>query len=141
MVFRLLLWIMALRIHYLGKHNAGFKQFIHRYENVVLQFRTQDNAIKRYYQFQSGSTFSEAKLHPNATMGFVFKDAKQALALIKKMGENPEDKTLFIYAIRDGILQVEGDMAYMTWFQVLGNYLPPERKKPVKPHQPLSRHS
>ena len=44
------------------------------------------------------------------------------------MGERPEDKTVFIYAIRDGQLNIEGDMAYLTWFQVISKYFGPEEK-------------
>lgn len=127
MLFRLLLWILAWRINRLAKNNIEFKNIIDRYPSVVLQFRTENNGVKRYYAFNRGVTHSKPQLYDQATMGFVFKNSKQAMQLIKKMGDNPEDKTVFIYAIRDGILKVEGDMAYMTWFQTIAKYFGPQQ--------------
>lgn len=128
MLFRLLLWILAWRINSLSKNNQEFKSIIDRYQHVVLQFRTEDNRVKRYYAFDSGTTRSRAQVHQAPTMSFVFQSPKQAMTLIKKMGEQPQDKTIFIYGIRDGLIRIEGDMAYMTWFQAIAKFFGPAEK-------------
>lgn len=128
MLFRLLLWILAWRINSLSKNNQEFKSIIDRYQHVVLQFRTEDNRVKRYYAFDSGATHSKAQVHQAPTMSFVFQSPKQAMTLIKKMGEQPQDKTIFIYGIRDGLIRIEGDMAYMTWFQAIAKFFGPAEK-------------
>ena len=132
MIFRFLLWILAWRINSLAKNNEGFKKAMNNY-NVVLQFKTKDLKVKRYYAFNAGKTYSRNEVHPDPTMTFVFNNAKEALQLIKTMGEHPEDKTIFIMAIRDGLLKIEGDMAYLTWFQVISKYFGPEEKKKAHP--------
>ena len=130
MIFRLLLWILAWRINSLAKHHENFKKVLAGYD-VVLQFKTKDQKVQRYFAFCYGHTYSRAGLHPKPTMSFVFNDAKEALALIKLMGENPDDKTIFIFAIRDHQLAIEGDMAYLTWFQAIAKYFGPEPKSTV----------
>ena len=127
MIFKFLLWILAWRIDSLAKKSEGFKKAMGDYK-VVLQFKTKDKKVQRYYAFDNGQTSSKAKVHENPTMSFVFNNPKEALQLIKTMGERPEDKTVFIYAIRDGLLKIEGDMAYLTWFQVISQYFGPEEK-------------
>lgn len=127
MLFRFLLWVLAWRINSLSQKSEGFKKVIGDYQ-VVLQFKTRDQKVQRYYAFDAGKTSSKNRLHENPTMSFVFNNAKEAMQLIKKMGENPEDKTIFIMAIRDGLLQIEGDMAYLTWFQAISKYFGPAEK-------------
>ena len=127
MLFRFLLWILSWRINSLAKKNEGFKKVIGDYQ-VVLQFKTEDLKVKRYFAFDAGQTYSKGKVHDNPTMAFVFKNSKSAMELIKKMGENPNDKTLFLMGIKDGDIKIEGDMAYMTWFQAMSNYFGPEEK-------------
>jgi len=126
-VFQLLLWVLAFRINSLAKKHAGFQKAIAGYD-VVLQFKTMDNKISRYYQFQQGKTRSMSALHPKPTIAIVFKNAKEALNIIKQMGKDPTDKTIFIYGIRDGVIKIEGDMAYLTWFQVISKYFGPQQK-------------
>ena len=127
MIFRLLLWILAWRINSLAKHNQNFKKVLAGYD-VVLQFRTRDQRVQRYFAFCYGHTYSRTGVHPKPTMSFVFNNAKEALELIKFMGDNPDDKTIFIFAIRDKKLAIEGDMAYLTWFQAIAKYFGPEQK-------------
>ena len=127
MMFKMLLWILGFRINHLARKSAGFKKAIGDYQ-VVLQFKTRDGKAQRYYQFDAGQTASHKGLHPNPTMAMVFKTPKDALQLIKRMGEAPKDKTIFIYAIRDGELAIEGDMAYLTFFQSISRYFGPAPK-------------
>ena len=128
MLFRLLLWILAWRINTLARKHPGFQKVIGDYR-VVLQFKTRDGKAQRYYVFDAGETWSRAGVHDDPTMAFVFNSPKQAMALIKRMGENPEDKTIFIMAIKEGLLSIEGDMAYLTWFQAMSRYFGPEEKQ------------
>ena len=127
MLFRFLLWILAWRINSLAKKSEGFKKVIGDYK-VVLQFKTEDLKVKRYYAFNAGKTSSKGKVHEDPTMAFVFKNSKVAMDLIKKMGETPTDKTIFLMGIKEGNIKIEGDMAYMTWFQAISNYFGPEEK-------------
>lgn len=127
MLFKILLWILGFRINQLSRNSAGFKKAIGNYR-VVLQFKTADGKAQRYYAFNAGQTSSHQGLHPNPTMAMVFKTPKQALQLIKRMGQAPKDKTVFIYAIRDGELAIEGDMAYLTFFQSISRFFGPEPK-------------
>lgn len=131
MLFRFLLWVLAWRINSLAKKSAGFRRAIGDYK-VVLQFKTRDGKAQRYYAFNAGATSSSAGVHPDPTMAFVFNNPKEAMQLIKKMGEHPEDKTIFIMAIKDGLLSIEGDMAYLTWFQAISKYFGPEEKPKKK---------
>jgi len=57
MLFRFLLWILAWRINSLSEKSEGFKKVIGDY-NVVLQFKTEDLKVKRYYAFDAGKTSS-----------------------------------------------------------------------------------
>lgn len=127
MLFRFLLWILAWRINSLAKKSAGFRRAIGDYK-VVLQFKTRDGKAQRYYLFDAGATSSRKGVHPDPTIAFVFNTPQEAMQLIKKMGDNPEDKTIFIMAIKDGLLSIEGDMAYLTWFQAISKYFGPEQK-------------
>lgn len=127
MLFRFLLWVLAWRIDSLAKKSEGFKRAIGDYQ-VVLQFKTADQKAQRYFQFDAGDTRSKSAVHPSPTMAFVFNTPKEAMQLIKKMSQHPEDKTLFIFAIRDGLLRIEGDMAYLSWFQAISKYFGPEPK-------------
>ncbi len=139
MLFRFLLWVLAWRINSLAKKSAGFRRAIGDYK-VVLQFKTRDGKAQRYYAFNAGATSSSAGVHPDPTMAFVFNNPKEAMQLIKKMGEHPEDKTIFIMAIKDGLLSIEGDMAYLTWFQAISKYFGPEEKpKKNTPQQTVAR--
>lgn len=130
MLFRFLLWLLAWRINSLAKNSADFQRVIGDYK-VVLQFKTKDQKVQRYYAFDAGKTHSRRGLHPDPTMAFVFNNPQQAMQLIKKMGEHPEDKTIFIMAIKDKLLSIEGDMAYLTWFQAIGKYFGPQEKASV----------
>lgn len=127
MMFRMLLWLLGYRINQLALKSAGFKKAIGDYR-IVLQFKTADGKAQRYYAFDAGKTSSHKGLHPAPTMAMVFKTPKDALQLIKRMGKAPKDKTVFIYAIRDGELAIEGDMAYLTFFQAISRYFGPEPK-------------
>lgn len=128
MMFRFLLWLLAWRIDSLARKSVGFRRVISDYR-VVLQFKTRDGKVQRYYAFDAGKTSSRSGLHENPTMAFVFNNPKEAMALIKRMGENPEDKAIFIMAIKEGLLSIEGDMAYLTWFQAMSKYFGPEEKR------------
>lgn len=128
MLFRFLLWILSWRINSLSKNSDGFKKVIGDYQ-VVLQFKTADHKVKRYYKFDAGKTSSKGEIHHAPTMAFVFKNASVAMDLIKKMGEAPTDKTIFLMGIKEGNITIEGDMAYMTWFQAISNYFGPENAK------------
>ncbi|MDX1696138.1 MAG: hypothetical protein R3208_20395 [Ketobacteraceae bacterium] len=127
MIFRLLLWVLGWRINTLAKKHPGFQRAIGDYR-VVLQFRTRDGRAQRYYVFDAGDTCSRPGVHEDPTIAFVFNNPKQAMSLIKRMGEHPEDKTIFIMAIKEGLLSIEGDMAYLTWFQAISRYFGPQEK-------------
>lgn len=125
MMFRLMLWLLAFRIQQLSKKSDGFIKSIAGY-NVALQFKTADGKVQRFYTFNQGETRSDSGLHPEPTMALVFRTPREAVQLIRRMGAAPKDKTVFIYAIRDGELAIEGDMAYLTFFQSISRYFGPQ---------------
>lgn len=128
MIFRFLLWVLALRINYLSNRNDGFKQAIEGKE-CVLQFKTADLQVKRYYAFNHGKTTSRGAVHDNASMAIVFENAKVAMGLIKSMANNPNDPSVFMKAMQAGQLKIEGDMGLMMWFMQIAKYFGPQKKK------------
>ena len=98
MFFRLMLWLLAKRIDSLSEQSLDFKNAIGR-KKCVMQFKTADNRVKRYYAFAAGKTSSEGIVHKNPSITFSFKSAASARNLILKIAINPDDSSLFINAI------------------------------------------
>lgn len=125
MFYRLMLWLLSKRIVALSENHEGFQAAIRR-RRCVIQFKTHNNKVARYFSFAGGQVLSEAKLHDSPSITFSFRTAAVARKLILGMAKTPDDKSVFIEAINQGKLRLQGDISLMTWFMEISDFFAPE---------------
>lgn len=124
MFFRLMLILLAKRIDYLSSNNTEFRKTIST-RRCVIQFKTHDGNIARYFVFAATNTSSSPGLHEKPSITFSFRSAKVARNLILSMAKDPGDKSAFLQAINQGKLKLQGDISLMMWFMVIADFFPP----------------
>ena len=124
MRFWILLWLLGWRMRWLARHNGDFKNKLDG-KNVVIQFRTADGRVARYYQVQQQAMRSVSGQHPQPTIGMTFKDAGFAFDVIVK---TMKDKSAMMQAMGSRDIVLEGDAQEMMWLMSLFKYLPPRKK-------------
>lgn len=125
MGFRLLMWILALRLRWLGKNNEAFRKQL-ELRQVVMQWRTFKGAPARWYHFQGSGVSSGLGLHDKATVTLNFRDAAYAFATLKAAGKN---QMVFMEGMQKGDIKIGGDAAQLMWFMSLMKYIMPKKKK------------
>lgn len=125
MFFRFCLWLLAKRIDGLMQEDEGFQAAIKK-KACVIQFKTTDNKVARYFDFAWGEVKTEEAVHANPTLTFSIPSATIARKLIMMMAKDPSDKSRMIEAIKYGDLRFSGDIALLTWFMVISEYFAPE---------------
>ena len=63
-----------------ARSSATFRDFL-RQRNCVVQLRTADNEVARYYEFDNGKVRSSAGIHRTPDMTMRFKDVETALRI------------------------------------------------------------
>lgn len=101
-----------------ARSSATFRDFL-RQRNCVVQLRTADNEVARYYEFDNGKVRSSAGIHRTPDMTMRFKDVETALALTTP----PIDYGEMIHAGKNFRIVVEGDEDVIAWFAQLASKL------------------
>lgn len=125
MGLRLLMWVLALRLRWLGKNNEDFRKKL-ELRQVVMQWRTFDGSPARWYHFQGSGVSSASGLHGKASVTLNFKDAAYAFATLKAAGKN---QMIFMEGMQKGDIRIEGDAAQLMWFMSLMKHIMPQKKK------------
>lgn len=125
MGLRFLMWILALRLRWLGKHNEAFRQQM-ELRQVVMQWRTFKGAPARWFHFQGTGVTSGTGLHGKASVTLNFKDAGYAFTTLKAAGKN---QMIFMQGMQQGDIKIEGDAAQLMWFMSLMKHIMPKKKR------------
>ncbi len=128
MGFRLLMWLLAWRLKWLGRHNDAFRAKLDK-RQVIMQWRTFDGKPARWFHLQGSGVSSANTQHPEATVTLQFKDAGYAFATLKEAGKN---QMAFMQGMQEGHIRIEGDAAQLMWFMSLMKYIMPGKKKTGK---------
>lgn len=125
MKFWFLLLVLGWRMRWLAKNNDAFKEKLEN-KDVVLQFRTENGRIARYYQIKNNRIAPFGGIHPRPQMGMSFRDAEYAYKTIMSASK---DKMAFMKGMGSKDIVVTGDAQEMMWFMSLIKFLPPKKKK------------
>ena len=107
------------------KSSHEFQQALGR-GNQIIEFTTSDKKVTRYFAFSGGKLKSEPKHHKRAALTLTFSSASSARKLILSMARDPSDKAGMIEGINQGKIRIKGNIALLTWFLVISDYLPPK---------------
>lgn len=124
MAFRLVLWLLALRLRWLGKRNAEVRERLAK-QSLVLQWRTRSGKPARWFYFNATGVSSGRGLHSAPKTTLNFKDAGYAFRILREASKN---QMAFMQGMQAGDIKVEGDAAGFMWFMTLMPYLPPGGK-------------
>ena len=125
MLFRFCLWLLDKRIDALMDGNEGFRKIAGK-KSCVIQFKTCDHKVSRYFVFNMGKVESAEALHDKPSLTIAIPTAAEARRFLMTMAKNPDDKSLAIEAIKQGQLRFSGDMSLLTWFMAISDYFAPE---------------
>ena len=116
-------------MEYQLKTNHSFKSHISG-KNIVIQFKTQDNLIARYYMFRDGEVQSAPGAHDAPTLMLEFVDSVYGYDLLKNY---LHDGQMLMNNVSRGYVNAIGDISLVTWFcalsQIMSSGLVPWRKK------------
>lgn len=132
MFFRLMLWLLAKRILSLTENSEAFRQATGS-RACVIQFKTHNNAVARYFTFAGGKSNSCEGLHNSPSLTFSFKSAAIARNLILSMAKDPSDKGKMVDAINKAKLRFEGDISLLNWFMGISDHFAPQSITLPKP--------
>ncbi len=125
MLFRFCLWLLAKRIDGLMLDNKSFIKIAGK-KNCVIQFKTLDNKVLRYFAFNMGKVDNAEALHERPSLTIALPNASEARRFLFTMAKNPDDKSLAIDAIKQGQLRFSGDVSLLTWFMAISDYFAPQ---------------
>src|SRR5699024_10523219 len=103
MLFRLVLWLLALRLRWLGKRHPEVQKRLQN-QQVVMQWRTVKGKPARWFYFTPAGVTSKAGLHPKAQTSINFKDAGTAMDVLKRASKN---QMAFMEAMQQGDVRIE----------------------------------
>lgn len=125
MKFKLVMWILALRLRWLAWRNPKMQEKLQG-KDMVMQWRTVAGKPARFYHFLPGRVVSRAQLHDKPGFSISFKDAPYAMDLLMQASKN---QAVFMGAIQSGDVKIEGDFAQLMWFMGLMKLIFPAKKK------------
>ena len=125
MKFWFMLLVLGWRMSWLSRHNEGFQKKLEG-KDFILQFRTADGGIARYYHVIGGCVNAYPGLYHQPSMALAFKDSAYAFDTIMAAGKDP---AIFMKGIQAQNIKTSGDISLMMWFMGISKYLPPKRKK------------
>ncbi|MEY1660763.1 hypothetical protein [Isoalcanivorax beigongshangi] len=123
MRFRLVMWILGLRLRWLGRRNEKFAGKLSG-RNVLMQWRTKAGTPARWFHFSDGGVRSGAGLHPAPTVALSFEDAAYAFNVLKQAAGN---QMVFMEGMQQQKIAIEGDVSQMMWFMSLMKFIAPKR--------------
>lgn len=125
MKFRLLLLLLGWRLAWLAGHRDGFRrQLEHR--DVVMQWRTFDGTVARWYHFRPGRVDSHGGLHSSPSVTLNFRDDDYAVRVLRAAGRN---QMAFMEGMQTGDIKIEGDPGHLMWFMTLMKFITPGKAK------------
>lgn len=128
LLFRLVLWLLGLRLRWLGNHHAKFREKLQG-KTFVMQFRTFDGKAARAFRFEDGyvTPLPGVVDAPSITLSFL--DGKYAINTLAASGK---DQTVMMKGMQEQKVKIEGDYARLMLFMQVARYLPPQKKKKVQ---------
>ena len=121
MKLQVLLWLMMVFYQRAIKRNAAMRDYLVDVDSTI-QFATQVGRVKRYFRFHQQSLVSRAEQADEADMTICFRNAKEGFTLLWAMATG-KDKNVFMRAIQEKQLVVEGDYQLLIWLQKSVRYL------------------
>ena len=128
MLLRILLWVLHLRLGWLSRFNSDFKSQLTG-KNVVVQVKTLDDSVSRYYAFQDGSYRSRSGVAEDSTVTLGLKDAtyaKELLTAVSKQGAGALMK-----GMAEQKIKLTGDMPALMQLAPLLQMIPPGKAGPA----------
>ncbi|MGI9576522.1 hypothetical protein ACRYJU_20750 [Alloalcanivorax xenomutans] len=125
MKFCFILMLLGWRLRWLGRHNEGFRQQL-EHRDVLMQWRTFDGRVARWYHFTPQGVKHGAGLHGAPTITLNFRDADYAFRTLRASGKN---QMAFMEGMQAGDIKVEGDPGQLMWFMTLMKFIMPGKKK------------
>jgi hypothetical protein len=119
LLFRVVLWLLGLRLRWLGRHNAAFRAELAAHD-FVMQLRTFDGRAARAFHFLRGQVLPLPGLvaAPSVTLSFLGSHyALQVLLAVRN------DVTAMMRGLQEQKVTVEGDMAKMVVFMQVAGHL------------------
>lgn len=117
---RLVLWMMGLRLRWLGNHSDAFRENL-RGQEFVLQFRTFDGKAARAFCFNDGHVQPLPGLvaQPSVTLSFL--DGRYALGTLLTSTRAQK----IMSGLQEQKLKIDGDYAKLMLFLMTLKYLSP----------------
>ena len=114
-MLRVILFGLGLAINTKSKKFPSFRNEASKH-NCILQIKIKNNSIGRHFTFKGGKIVkSQSGIHPNPDISMVFKTVDVAVALML-----PDVDDLYkINAVKNFLMEVEGDDFLVTWFLLL----------------------
>jgi len=125
MKFWLLLLVLGWRMRWLANNNDAFRDKLEN-KDIVLQFRTENGKVARYYIIRDCQVKPCGGLHAKPNMCMSFRDADYAYSTIMNVRN---DKMAFMKGMGTKDITVTGEAQEMMWFMSLIRFLPPKKKK------------
>jgi len=120
--FKLLLWFLTKLLQKAIKNNPACAKHVQG-KNLRFQMRTA-GGIGRYFIVENGTVSSVAGITKAPKFTMTFSSAAKGFAILSAK----ESKEAFLTALRTEDLVISGDFVEVMWFQVLTEYLQPEKK-------------
>jgi hypothetical protein len=130
MLFRLLLWVLGWRLHWLSRRHPAFQALLQGKDRRVIQFQTFNGRIARHFWVDDMRFRSRAGTHEQPAMTLAFEDARYAVDTLMGAGRNP---MVFMQGVQAQRIRMAGDGMLMMWFVGLVKFLPPARKSKGSP--------
>lgn len=126
-LFSIVLWILGLRLRWLGNHNERFVEKL-KGQNFTMQFRTFDGKAARAFRFADGKVEPLSGVIDNPSITLSFLDGHYALNTLMAAGK---DQSVMMKGMQEQKVKIEGDYGKLMLFMQIAKYLGPQKKKAV----------
>lgn len=128
MKFRVLLYFIFLRLRWLSKNDARFKEKISD-KSMVLVFGAADRSIYRHYRLTEGRVESGRGLPEKYDLSLEFKSAAYGYRMLTQKAHAPMS---FAKGMNKREIVLRGKMDNVFWLMGISKHLPLKRKKSRK---------
>lgn len=125
LVFRLVLWLLGLRLRWLGNNHEKFREKL-KAQEFTMQFRTFDGKAARAYRFNDGHVEPLPGLIEKPSVTLSFLDGHYALNTLMAAGK---DQAVMMKGMQEQKVKIEGDFSKLMLFMQVAKYLGPQKKK------------
>lgn len=126
-LFRIVLWVLGLRLRWLGNNNEKFREKL-KGQDFTMQFRTFDNKAARAFHFRDGQVQALPGLIDKPSITLSFLDGHYALNTLMASGK---DQSVIMKGMQEQKVKIEGDFSKLMLFMQVAKYLGPQKKKPA----------